>query len=194
MTCIGNSGPLPEPVAKVVRETDVVAAAVLSGNRNFEGRVDPGLQDELPRVAAARRRVRARRPRRRRPGDRAARPRPERPARSTCATSGRRAPRSRGRLARRWTRPTSRGATPRRSTATRAGVTCRRRRATSTPGTPTRPTFRSRRSSPTSTPTPAPAADVLRRARPRAARRLDHDRPHLAGRQHRDRPARPRAT
>ena len=40
-TCIGNSGPLPEPVAKAVVEGDLVAAAVLSGNRNFEGRVNP---------------------------------------------------------------------------------------------------------------------------------------------------------
>jgi aconitate hydratase len=40
-TCIGNSGPLPEPVAKAVGEGDLVAAAVLSGNRNFEGRVNP---------------------------------------------------------------------------------------------------------------------------------------------------------
>ncbi|HXJ95618.1 MAG TPA: aconitate hydratase AcnA [Terriglobia bacterium] len=40
-TCIGNSGPLPEPVAKAVTESPVVTAAVLSGNRNFEGRVHP---------------------------------------------------------------------------------------------------------------------------------------------------------
>jgi aconitate hydratase len=40
-TCIGNSGPLPEPVAKAVTEGKLVAAAVLSGNRNFEGRVHP---------------------------------------------------------------------------------------------------------------------------------------------------------
>jgi len=40
-TCIGNSGPLPEPVAKAIGEGDLVAAAVLSGNRNFEGRVNP---------------------------------------------------------------------------------------------------------------------------------------------------------
>jgi len=40
-TCIGNSGPLPEPVAKAVTDADLVAAAVLSGNRNFEGRVHP---------------------------------------------------------------------------------------------------------------------------------------------------------
>jgi aconitate hydratase len=40
-TCIGNSGPLPDAVAKAVQEGDLVAAAVLSGNRNFEGRVNP---------------------------------------------------------------------------------------------------------------------------------------------------------
>jgi aconitate hydratase len=37
--CIGNSGPLPEPVSAAIHEGDLVAAAVLSGNRNFEGRV-----------------------------------------------------------------------------------------------------------------------------------------------------------
>ena len=40
-TCIGNSGPLPEPVARAITSGDLVAAAVLSGNRNFEGRVNP---------------------------------------------------------------------------------------------------------------------------------------------------------
>lgn len=40
-TCIGNSGPLPEPVADAITQGDLVAAAVLSGNRNFEGRVNP---------------------------------------------------------------------------------------------------------------------------------------------------------
>jgi aconitate hydratase len=40
-TCIGNSGPLPEAVAKAITDNDLVAAAVLSGNRNFEGRVHP---------------------------------------------------------------------------------------------------------------------------------------------------------
>jgi aconitate hydratase A / 2-methylisocitrate dehydratase len=40
-TCIGNSGPLPPEVSKAVKENDLVAAAVLSGNRNFEGRVHP---------------------------------------------------------------------------------------------------------------------------------------------------------
>ena len=40
-TCIGNSGPVPAPIGDAVRESDLVAAAVLSGNRNFEGRVNP---------------------------------------------------------------------------------------------------------------------------------------------------------
>jgi len=40
-TCIGNSGPLPEAVAKAVNDDGFVAAAVLSGNRNFEGRINP---------------------------------------------------------------------------------------------------------------------------------------------------------
>ncbi|GAB1472246.1 aconitate hydratase AcnA [Chloroflexota bacterium] len=40
-TCIGNSGPLPVEVAEAVTEGDLVAAAVLSGNRNFEGRIHP---------------------------------------------------------------------------------------------------------------------------------------------------------
>jgi aconitate hydratase len=40
-TCIGNSGPLPEPISKAIAEKDLVAVSVLSGNRNFEGRVSP---------------------------------------------------------------------------------------------------------------------------------------------------------
>jgi aconitate hydratase len=40
-TCIGNSGPLPEPIAKAVTGGDLTVAGVLSGNRNFEGRINP---------------------------------------------------------------------------------------------------------------------------------------------------------
>ena len=43
-TCIGNSGPLPEPISKAVTDGDVVAVSVLSGNRNFEGRVNPDVR------------------------------------------------------------------------------------------------------------------------------------------------------
>ncbi len=39
-TCIGNSGPLPEPIAAAIRQGDLVACSVLSGNRNFEGRIN----------------------------------------------------------------------------------------------------------------------------------------------------------
>ncbi|QLG11457.1 aconitate hydratase AcnA [Deinococcus sp. D7000] len=44
MTCIGNSGPLPEPVIEAINGGDLVAASVLSGNRNFEGRINPHIK------------------------------------------------------------------------------------------------------------------------------------------------------
>jgi aconitate hydratase len=40
-TCIGNSGPLPQPITDAIEQNKIIAAAVLSGNRNFEGRVNP---------------------------------------------------------------------------------------------------------------------------------------------------------
>jgi aconitate hydratase len=43
-TCIGNSGPLPQPISDTINEKELIAAAVLSGNRNFEGRVSPDVQ------------------------------------------------------------------------------------------------------------------------------------------------------
>src|SRR5882757_4792212 len=43
-TCIGNSGPLPEEVSKAVNDADLAVAAVLSGNRNFEGRINPDVK------------------------------------------------------------------------------------------------------------------------------------------------------
>jgi aconitate hydratase len=43
-TCIGNSGPLPEPISKAVNENGLVAVSVLSGNRNFEGRISPDVR------------------------------------------------------------------------------------------------------------------------------------------------------
>ncbi len=43
-TCIGNSGPLPEPISASINEHDLVAASVLSGNRNFEGRISPDVR------------------------------------------------------------------------------------------------------------------------------------------------------
>ena len=43
-TCIGNSGPLAEPISKAINNNNIVAASVLSGNRNFEGRVSPDVR------------------------------------------------------------------------------------------------------------------------------------------------------
>ncbi len=43
-TCIGNSGPLPDPIARAIEENDLVACSVLSGNRNFEGRISPSVR------------------------------------------------------------------------------------------------------------------------------------------------------
>ncbi len=43
-TCIGNSGPLPEEISKTIKEHDLVATSVLSGNRNFEGRISPDVK------------------------------------------------------------------------------------------------------------------------------------------------------
>ncbi len=43
-TCIGNSGPLPEPIARAIDSHDLVVASVLSGNRNFEGRISPHIR------------------------------------------------------------------------------------------------------------------------------------------------------
>lgn len=43
-TCIGNSGPLAEPISQAINGNDIVAASVLSGNRNFEGRVSPDVR------------------------------------------------------------------------------------------------------------------------------------------------------
>ncbi len=43
-TCIGNSGPLPDEISKTINDHDLVAASVLSGNRNFEGRINPDVK------------------------------------------------------------------------------------------------------------------------------------------------------
>ena len=43
-TCIGNTGPLPPPISAAINENDLIAASVLSGNRNFEGRISPDIR------------------------------------------------------------------------------------------------------------------------------------------------------
>ena len=72
-TCIGNSGPLPDDVAGEITDRDLSVAAVLSGNRNFEARIHPAGARELPGLAAAGGRLRARGDGQHRPHDRAAR-------------------------------------------------------------------------------------------------------------------------
>ena len=62
-TCIGNSGPLKPEIEAAVKEGDIVATSVLSGNRNFEGRIHRARANELPGVAATCRRLRDRRQR-----------------------------------------------------------------------------------------------------------------------------------
>ena len=44
VTCIGNSGPLPIDISKAIHESDLAVTAVLSGNRNFEGRISPDVK------------------------------------------------------------------------------------------------------------------------------------------------------
>ena len=87
-TCIGNSGPLPEPVAQAVQKENLVVAAVLSGNRNFEGRINPLVKANYlaspPLVVA----YALAGTHGYRPADRAARQGPLPASRSTCATSG----------------------------------------------------------------------------------------------------------
>ena len=58
-TCIGNSGPLPADVSKSIDEHGLVAVSVLSGNRNFEGRVNVDVRANYLMSSAAGRRVRA---------------------------------------------------------------------------------------------------------------------------------------
>src|SRR5690606_19184130 len=43
-TCIGNSGPLPDEISKAVNDNDLAVCSVLSGNRNFEGRINPDVK------------------------------------------------------------------------------------------------------------------------------------------------------
>ena len=72
-TCIGNSGPLPEAIDKAINAHELVVASVLSGNRNFEGRVHQSRQSQLPGLPAAGRRLRHRRQCPHRPHDRSPR-------------------------------------------------------------------------------------------------------------------------
>ena len=71
-TCIGNSGPLPEEVSAAVNDADLAVVSVLSGNRNFEGRINPDVKMNYLASPAAGGRLRDRRHHGRRPADRPA--------------------------------------------------------------------------------------------------------------------------
>ena len=113
----------------------------------LRGPDQPRREDELPRLAAAGRRLRAGRLDGHRHHHRAARHRTPTASRSTCATSGRRRPRSRRSSTPRSPARCSPGTTPTCSPATSAGRRCRPRPATRSRGTPSRPTSASRRTS-----------------------------------------------
>ena len=139
-TCIGNSGPLPDEIAAALQKSDVVACSVLSGNRNFEGRIHPQVKMNFlaspPLVVAYAHRGQHE--------DRSVQGAARAPARtaspSTCATSGRRRRRSTTSSPSTSPRRSSSRATRACSRATRTGRPSRRRRARTSPGPTTRPT------------------------------------------------------
>ena len=182
--------------SKAVNDGKLVAAAVLSRQPQLRGPRQPRREGELPRLAAAGRRLRARRHDRHRPDERAARHGRRRQAGLPRATSGRRQKeiaddRGVGRRARCSSRSYGNVFDGNPELERDPG---RGRRALSTSTRGRRPTSRSRRSSRASRSEPPPLQ--RRRGRPRAgaARRLGDHRPHLAGRRHRARQSRPAAT
>ena len=145
-TCIGNSGPLPEEIAKVVEDEQLVVCSVLSGNRNFEGRINPDVRNNYlasPPLCVAYALA----------GRMDHRP-DHRAARQGLGRRARLPARHLARLARRSSRPSprrcaprcSRRATPTSSPATSAGRRSTRPTAIATRG-PTRPTSASPRTS-----------------------------------------------
>ena len=178
-TCIGNSGPLNPIIDEAITKSDLVAASVLSGNRNFEARVHPEHQGELPHVAAARRRVCARGHGRHRPRQRAARHR-----------QGRQAGLPQGNLAH---APGNQDASQARSTARSLPQTLQRLRRAE-PGLEQHPRLDGRNLRVGRKEHLYPGAALLRglldgagphhrdrrRAAARHLRRFGHDRPHLA--------------
>ena len=193
-TCIGNSGPLPEEISAAVNENDLAVVSVLSGNRNFEGRINPDVKMNYlasPPLVVAYALA----------GtmdfdidDRAAGHRTPTASRCSCATSGRRRRRSR-----RSSPPRS---TPDMFTDDYADVFAGDERWQSLP-TPTGNTFEWDpdstyvRKPPYFDGMPAEPEPVDRhRRRPGAgqARRLGHHRPHLPGRLDQGRTPRPAAT
>ena len=146
-TCIGNSGPLPEAVSKIVKDQNLVVASVLSGNRNFEGRIQSQVRANYlaspPLVVAyalaGKMQIDL--------TSRAAGARLARGSPSISRTSGRPSARSRRRCCAPSGRTCSATSTRRCSMATSAGGRCPCRPASASSGRTIRPTFAIRRSS-----------------------------------------------
>ena len=178
-TCIGNSGPLDEPIAKAIEEQRARHRGGPVRQPQLRGPDPSPRARELPRLAAARRRVRARGPGRHRPDDRAARHRRRRHARLPRRPLAGARTRSARSSATRSTPSCSSGPTPASSRATTAGARCRSPTATATTGT--------RRSTYVARPpyfdglTMAlpPAPDIVDARVARDPRRLGDDGPHL---------------
>ena len=159
-TCIGNSGPLPEPISAAVEEGDLVVCAVLSGNRNFEARIHPEVKANYlaspPLVVAYALAGRMDLDLETEPLGQGSRRRGRLPARPLADERGDRRRRSRPRS----TAACSASSTPTSSPATSAGRRCRSPRATSTTGATSRPTSGGRRSSRACRREPEPLPDV----------------------------------
>ena len=180
-TCIGNSGPLPEPISVAVEKGDLVVCSVLSGNRNFEARIHPEVKANYlaspPLVVAyalaGRMDVDLSR-------SRSARTRTA--TTSSSATSGRARTRSRRRSQR---RSAARCSAPRTPTSSPATTQWRELPVPEGELFAWEPDSTYVRQPPYFDEMPHDTAAVRghrRRALPRHARRLGHDRPHLAGR------------
>ena len=183
-TCIGNSGPLPEEISKAINDNDLSVTAVLSGNRNFEGRINPdvkmnylaspplviayalaGTMDFDFDVRPAGHRTRT-------------------ATTSSSRTSGRRRRTSRTPSPRRSTRRCSSRTTPTCSRATSAGATCRRRAATPSSGAADSTYVRKPPYFEGMSAEPRAGQRHHRRPGARAARRFGDHRPHLPRQQH----------
>ena len=159
-TCIGNSGPLAEPIAKAIDDNGLVAAAVLSGNRNFEGRIHPQFRASYlaspPLVVAYALAGRVDIDLTNEPLGEDTRGQAGVPARDLAERRTRSPPP--------WAAasPPSSSARATRacSRATSAGARCPCPPGTPTRGTPSRPTWPTRRSSPACRPSPAAFEDV----------------------------------
>ena len=189
-TCIGNSGPLPDGDLGGGQRGRPGGRLGALGQPQLRGAHQPRREDELPRLAAAVRRLRARRHDGRRHRRRPARPGRARARTSTCATSGPPSRRSPRRSARPCRRTCSARATARCSPATSAGTACEVPAGERFAWDETRRTCACRPTSRACPREPEPVADIERRARARAARRQRHHRPHLSRR--RDQARRPR--